>query len=211
MKHIPMILVLSILAMSTTAWGGEFRWATDFSPGDHPPYLPENALGPPDGEIVQYLIMGFGVTYHSFTEVGAFDPAELAALLGVSLETLAAADFVAFEVSGPPFDNSTWTFSAGGLTHTIHAPDEALATGAMTSAAYLTYFDIPGNLDSTTMWPFILVDLEPVSAFAEDFEVWVEGGYGPYGDPDLDAMAIMSTEVVAVENATWSAVKALYR
>ena len=193
------------------AAAGEFRWPTDYSPGSSPPYLPENVLGPPDGEIVEYLSSGMGVTYHSFTEVSAFDPAELADLLGVSVETLAAADFVAFEVWGPPFDNSTWTFSASGVTHTIQAPDEALATGAMTTDAYLEYFGIPGPPGGLDMWNFILVDLDPGFAFDGDFEVLIEGGMGPYGDPDLDAIAIMSSEVVAAEKSTWSAVKALYR
>jgi hypothetical protein len=204
------ILLLGLLASCPDyAVGEEFRWPTEFTGSG---LDLENGLGRPDGYITE-IGPWVSVTYSTFADAQTFDPAALAELLGVSIEIVNASDFLAFEVWGTFFEYSTWTFSSGEFTHVVHAPGDALATGMITTAAYINFFDIDvqGGDEIDDMWQFILLDLGPVSGFADDIEVQIVGVNGAYGTPDLDAFGIMSNGEVSSEKSTWSRVKGLYR
>lgn len=207
------VLGLVGLFLAGQVFAGTFHWANSVIEGDPPPFFPNDALGSPDMRWAAFVTEETNATFSSFEVAGEFVPAELAALLGVSIEVVEQSDFLAFESMGsayPHFEDSSWTFQSGSFSETVLAPDEALATGYVEEEAYADYFGIESR-GKSFLWAFILVDLDQVSGLADDFSVRVQGAYGPYGRPEPDAMATLDGALVPVAEATWGQVKSLFR
>ena len=204
-------ILTAALHVASAAWAAEFRWPTAFTDGAVPPIDASLVLGRPDGRVADFRGGDCAATYRNFTAVEPYDPAALAAALGVAPDLVVAADFIAFEAWGVSFELSTWTFSAGGVTHAVEAPGDALAFGTITSATYAAFFGLQAGIDPLDEWQFALLDTGPVDVLAADFAVEIQRGDGPYGSPDLDAIGAMTGGAVPAAGATWSGVRALYR
>jgi hypothetical protein len=206
-------LLLIGLAMTPAefAIGGEFLWPNTFGGDGIVPPDAGNALGRPDGTIVDYLTHGTSVTYSDFSIFEAFDSTALASLLGVSVNTIESADFIAFEVYGVFFEHSIWTFKSGNFVHEVIAPGEALATGMIPLDNFASHFLDIETQEIGEFMQFALFDLGSVSGFAADFEVQVQGMGLPNGSPELESLAVLGSGVVSSDTSTWSNLKALYR
>lgn len=204
-------ILTAALHVASAAWAAEFHWPTAFTDGAVPPIDASQVLGRPDGRVADFRGGSSAATYRDFTAIEEYEPISLAAALGVSLDFVLAADFIAFEAWGVSFELSTWTFSAGGVTHVVEAPGDALAFGTITSATYAAFFGLQAGIDPLDEWQFALLDTGPVDVLAADFAVEIRRGYGPYGSPDLDAIGVMTGGAVPAHGATWSSVRALFR
>ncbi|MBK8167839.1 MAG: hypothetical protein IPK64_17985 [bacterium] len=135
----------------------------------------------------------------------------MSTLLGVSENVLAGADVISFEYWGISFEASTWTFTSEGLTHVVDAPSGAIVTGSITEAAYMEFWGIAGEAVASDLVQFVLLDLGPLSGLAADLSVEVRAVGGAYGRPELDAIGLLRSGAVPVENRSLSHIKALYR
>jgi hypothetical protein len=203
-------LLCALLGGTARVPAAELRWPTACVEGVVPAIDAQAVLGRPDLRLADFRAGDSSATYSAFTLTESFSPPALAGLLGVPLETLAAADVVAFEAWGTSFENSVWTFAGDGVALTVTAPDDALATGTLTLAGYAAFFGLPGEFGNDVM-PWALLDTGPVPATAADFRVEVVRGWGPHGSPDLDAIGLLVDVAVPVAPRSWSGVRALYR
>jgi hypothetical protein len=158
-----------------------------------------NALaGPPPGS----LLASFSGSSTAYSD-GA-----LAALLGTSLTTLGASNFLVFDrsLTGGPFgsfgfESSHWTFTDGATTFEYDwtelspASGAVLAAGSVDAASYAAFFGLP-SLGPSFEWGFLLFQV-PVDVAAPGFQVTMEarpfdrGDLGVTGTPDVDAMGAL--------------------
>ncbi len=192
------------------AEGTELLWPTEVVNGPIPILNASHALGRPIGTMAEFLTGGASATYSSFAGAETFDPAALPTLLGVSEEVLSASDIISFDTYGIQFENSTWTFSSGGLTHIINVPGEALATGAIPDFAFCEFWGLECEDQGESIY-FVLLDLGVLSGVSDDFSVEVRAVGGAYGRPEIEAIGLLSNGSVPVENTSLSRIKALYR
>ena len=187
-----------ILAVSASAYAGptvEVGWASRVSVGYPPPISPELMLGPPDGRTAAFTSADNGADYSSFTISRSYDRAALAALLGIGAETLDQADVISFEGQGrpAPFEDSNWTFAAGGNTESLTHAD-SLSLGYVSDSAYGSFFGIASLPTSPpSFYAYVLFDLQVVDPLAADLEVTPRGvgAAGEPGTPNPDCLGVI--------------------
>jgi hypothetical protein len=189
-------LAFALAAAAASAATDDFvvRWAGTSSQAA--------GVGAPDGDVYTQ-----GTSASSFTDFGGpIAYAGLAAALGVTVETLALADVIAWEgngsapAAGGGWESSVWTFedSDGGVGSASFA--QALSgtfvgNGTLTNADYGALF---GMTPATTgLFSFLLIDVDMVAGVNASRLTTIRlagvaaPGPGLEGTPDPDAVGLL--------------------
>ncbi len=204
------LIILWAMVLTPGAQAVEVHWPSAFEQGTIPVLYAETLLGPPDGRVAEFTGSQCSLTVFDFTGGADLAPENLAALLGLDTGLVMQADVIAFEAWGTSFELSDWTFAGASSDLALAMPDQALATGTLTTEAYTEFFGI-APADGEGPWQFVLIDLGEWTCPLADLRVTVQRGYGPYGSPDLDAIGVLVDGTVASEPTSWSGVKVLFR
>jgi len=173
-------------------------WAATVLPGTPGPANPNNMVGAPDGTTINSPDNTVtSVTGSQFTICSFHEKFALAAALGVSVATLNHADIIAFEFNGTPglgFESSSWKFQVGGTIENIPMPGGAFASGSLSISAYESLFGVSTGLVVGDC-PFVLIQLQSVSAHDPTLSVTVTSLGASGATPDIDAIGILGTPV----------------
>jgi hypothetical protein len=193
------LLAAIVVFLSNPANATVISWTTEVVASSNVTN-PGNVLGVPDNALGAWVAPSGTGTYGSFTGNTSYDSAALAALLGVSASTLAAADFVALEFNGSTglgIEGSHWLFDDGSSTLSYTRIEStgpsgiAIGAGGVSNASYAAFFGLP-SLGITGEWAFLLFDLAGLDVSAPGFTVNVRTGTGADGGtPDIDAMGVL--------------------
>ena len=101
---------------------------------------------------------------------------------------------ISFDPNGlpGPFEDSNWTFAAGGLTESL-TPADSLSSGYSSSSAYASFFGIASMPAYPPYYAYILFDLQAVDPGAAELEVTPRGvgAWGTWGTPDPDCLGVI--------------------